>query len=394
MADRSLRNARIGVTLLFLTNGLVWANLVPRYPEIRDELAISYGQFGLAVACGPAGAILLGLLAGMVVRRLTSRIVAVGTTILMACAGIAAAAAPTWWALAAALFVMGAFDAITDVAQNSHGLRVQRAAGKSMLNGFHATWSIGAVLGGLMGGGAAGLRIPAELHMTIMTVIVIAILATAWPMLLPGKDTNGDEAHASAGGLRRVPPRVWAILIALGLVSIAGAWVEDAGASWSASYLRDYLGAGPTLAAMGFVALMALHFLGRFLGDRLVDLYGQRLVARVGGAVTTVGMGVALLFPSIPLTIVGFALAGLGVATTVPAAMHGADELPGFRPGTALTIVSWMLRMGFLLGPPIVGAIADATDLRVGLVIVPVAGMSIILLSGVLSNQKAVHAGE
>lgn len=389
MADQVLRNARVGVTLLFLTNGLVWANLVPRYPEIRDELGITYGQFGLAVACGPAGALILGLLAGVLVRRLTSRVVAIGTTVLMACAGIAAAAAPSWLALAAALFVVGASDSITDVAQNSHGLRVQRATGKSMLNGFHAIWSVGAVLGGLMGGAAAGLHIAPELHMVIMTAVVIAVLAVAWRLLLPGPDAQPQEEHVSAASLRKVPPRTWGVLLALGLVAIVGVWVEDAGASWSASYLRDYLGAGPTLAAMGFVALMALHFTGRILGDRLVDRYGQRAVARTGGIITAVGMGVALLFPSIPLTIVGFALAGLGVATTVPAAMHGADELPGFRPGTALTIASWMLRMGFLVGPPIVGAVADATDLRVGMIVVPLAGVAIVALAGVLSTEKA-----
>src|SRR5690606_22904364 len=121
-----------------------------------------------------------GLLAGMLIRRFTSRLTAVATTIAMASAGIAAAAAPSWVAFAAALFIMGAFDSITDVAQNSHGLRLQRAAGESMLNGFHAIWSVGAVLGGLMGGAAAGLRIPTELHMVIMTALVIAILSVAW----------------------------------------------------------------------------------------------------------------------------------------------------------------------------------------------------------------------
>lgn len=394
MTDPVLKGARIGVTLLFLTNGLVWANLVPRYPEIRESIGLSYGQFGIAVACGPAGALIFGLTAGMLIRRFTSRTVAIASTVAMALATIAAAAAPSGWTFAAALFAMGACDAVTDVAQNSHGLRVQRLFGRSMLNGFHATWSVGAVLGGIMGGIAAGLHIAVPLHLAIMTAVVIAVLSVAWRILLKSPESVDLEAHASASGLRRIPLRTWGVLLALGFIAIAGVWVEDAGASWSASYMRDYLNTGPSIAAMAFVALMAMHFVGRIVGDGMVDRFGQRAVARVGGAITAIGMGAALLFPSVPLTIVGFGLAGLGVATTVPAAMHGADELPGFRPGTALTISSWMLRVGFLVGPPVVGAVADASSLRAGLIVVPFAGIAIILLAGVLSTDRARHPRE
>jgi len=386
----TLNRARWGVTLLFLTNGMVWATLVPRYPEIRDSIGLTYAQLGLAVACGPAGAIVLGLTASALIRRFTSRWVAVASTVLMAGAALSVAFAHSWLQLALSLFALGALDSITDVAQNAHGLRVQKAAGRSMLNTFHATWSIGSVAGGLLAGAAAGLGLSVPLHVTISGVLVVAILAAAVPLLLTGPDSTEDE-DASATTLRGVPVRSWLILLALGFIAIAGVWVEDAGGTWATSYLRDVLEAGPTLASMGFVGLMLLHFVGRVTGDRLIDLWGQRAVARVGAVITTVGMGVALAFPSTWLTIVGFALAGLGVATTVPAAMHGADTLPGFRAGTGLTIASWMLRIGFLVSPPIVGAVADATSLRVGLLVVPFAGVVILALSGVLSTARAAQ---
>jgi MFS family permease len=124
------------------------------------------------------------------------------------------------------------------------------------------------------------------------------------------------------------------------------------------------------------------------LGDGLVDRFGQRAVARAGGAIVLVGMGLALAFPTVWGTIAGFGLAGLGVSTLIPAAMQAADELPGFRPGTGLTIVSWLLRVGFLVSPPIVGAVADATSLRVGLLIVPIAGLLALVFAGVLSTRR------
>ena len=159
------------------------------------------------------------------------------------------------------------------------------------------------------------------------------------------------------------------------VIAIAGATVEDAGSSWATLYLRDSLGAPAPVAVFGYVALVGFMFIGRLLGDRLVDRFGERAVARAGGLITAAGMGSALAFPSIAGTIAGFAAAGLGVATLIPAAMHGADQLPGMRPGTGLTVVTWLMRVGFFGAPLIVGVVADATSLRVGLLCVPVAGV-------------------
>ena len=141
------------------------------------------------------------------------------------------------------------------------------------------------------------------------------------------------------------------------------------------------------VAPMGYVALVTFMFLGRLVGDRLVDRFGERAVTRVGGLITALGMGLALLLESVPLTIAGFAVAGLGVATVVPAAMRAADELPGLRAGTGLTVLSWLMRAGLLGAPLLVGVIADATSLRLGLLTVPVAGMALVALAGTLAER-------
>lgn len=383
--DPLVRRARVAVTMLFLTNGMGWANIVPRYPEIRESLALSYGQFGIAVAAGALGALALGLAAAPLVRRYTSARVSLVSMVALAAVAVGIGVAPSGVLLGLAFFALGTIDSIADVAQNAHGLRVQRAYRRSLLNGFHAMWSVGAVLGGLMGAAAAGLRIPVPVHLGAAALLVIALNVVAYRMRLRGPDHIDTDAGADASALKRgfrhVPGRSWALLSVFGLIAIFGVWVEDAGFTWAASYLRDELGAGPMLAAMGFVALMLFHFVGRVTGDRLIDRYGQRFVVRIGGFITAVGMGVALAFPSIPLVILGFALAGLGAATTVPVAMHAADELPGFRPTTALTLASWLLRLGFMVAPPIVGALADAFSLRVGLLLVVAAGLLIAILA-------------
>lgn len=385
-----LKRARFGVFVLFMTNGMIWANLAPRYPEIRTDLGLSYGQFGLAVMFAGLGAITVGLSAAAFIRRFNSARVGVTSMVAMAIAAVLAVLAPNGYIFAALLFALGAIDSLVDVAQNAHGLRVQREYKRNIINAFHGMWSVGAVIGGLIGGIAAGLGIPVPVHMAVIAAVIIVINLVGYRMLLPGPDSAPEPVsdEPRRRGFPHVSTRTWLALLALSVIAIAGAWVEDSAISWSASYLKDELSTGATVAAMGFVALMLMHFIGRMIGDRLIDRFGQRTVIRVGGLITAGGMGAALLWPSVPLTIVGFGLAGLGVATTIPVAMHMADELPGFRAGTGLTIVSWSLRLGFMFSPVLVGAIADATSLRVGLTLVVGAGLLIAVLASVMSNER------
>jgi MFS family permease len=378
---------------LFFTNGAIFANLLPRYPEIKAGLDLTNAAFGIAVAASPLGALLAGLMAGMLVRRFGSARVAIAATLLSAVGILIAGMAPAWLALAAGLFLAGAMDSITDVAQNSHGLRVQRLYGRSILNSFHAVWSIGAVLGGVLGAVAAQLAVPVALQLTGSAVLFSLMAMATYRFLLPGPESAGVEPAPAAdrGSLPalRGPGLLtrYGVLAALVLIAASGAIVEDAGSSWSAIYLSGSLGASAFVAGIGFIALQGMQFVGRICGDRLVDRFGQRAVARAGGLVVLVGMGVALAVPTIPGTVAGFGLAGLGVATLIPAALHAADELPGLRPGTGLTIVSWLLRVGFLVSPPVVGSIADTSSLRFGLLIVPAAGLLVVLFSPVLSGR-------
>ncbi|WP_136519228.1 MULTISPECIES: MFS transporter [Cellulomonas] len=389
---RSDRLARAAVAALFFTNGALFANLVPRYPEVKADLDLTNAAYGLAVAAFPTGAVVAGLGAGALIRRFGSARVAVAGTWATGLAILVAALMPSPVAFAAALLVGGAADAATDVAQNAHGLRVQRRYGRSILNAFHAVWSVGAVTGGLMAAAAIALDVPRGVHLTVTAVLFAVVALTALRYCLPGPDVAevpGDavDATPAARGLRAAGARTVLVLGALVLVAVAGAVVEDAGSSWAAVYLSGPLGAASAVAAAGFVALVGAQFVGRLLGDRLVDRFGQRAVARAGGVVVAVGMGVALAFPTVPGTVLGFAAAGLGVATLVPAAMHQADELPGLRHGTGLTVVSWLMRLGFLLSPPVVGAVADEVGLRTGLLVVPLAGLAVVALAGVLTGR-------
>lgn len=401
--DAAARRARIAVSALFLTNGALFANILPRYPEIKAALGLDNTAYGLSIAALPAGAIVAGLAAAVLIRRFGSGRLAVLGTALTSIGYLLAGLSPSALLFAGALFLTGACDAITDVAQNAHGLRVQRRFGRSIINSFHAIWSIGAVLGGAMAAIAIAVGLPVGIHLAISTTVFAAVAIGALRFCLPGRDeepadTAGAVADTDAvadgaeirAAVRRGPSvRTSLMLAALTLIAMAGAVGEDAGNSWSTLYLADSLEAAAAIAPLGFIALMLAQFVGRIIGDGLTDRFGQRLVAGVGGLIAAIGMGLALAFPSILGTILGFAALGFGIATLIPAAMHAADELPGLRHGVGLTIVSWLLRVGFLLAPPFVGYIADSESLRAGLLIAPVAGLVAVLLCGALEKRRS-----
>src|SRR4051794_18772920 len=234
-----LRRARTAVAACFFVNAVLYANLVPRLPEVKADLGLSNSSLGAALAALPLGALLAGLSSAVLIRRFDSARVASAGLFLLAVAVWGAAVAPNWFWLAFALLFAGALDAVVDVAQNAHGLRVQRGYGRSILNAFHGIWSIGAVTGGLLGSAAAGLGIPVSVHLGVVA-LAFGIPALLGPRVLLSGPDDADRADATetagAGDAAPRPLRRTAILVmaALGVLAACGAFVEDAGGSWSA----------------------------------------------------------------------------------------------------------------------------------------------------------------
>ena len=233
---RELRRARAAVAICFALNAIFYANLVPRLPEVRDDLRLSNSALGLALAGLPLGALVLGPAAAVLVRRYSSGLVASYGSVVLAIGVAAVAVAPNWPALAAVLMVVGGMDAIVDVAQNAHGLRVQRGYGRSILNALHGLWSLGAVAGGLLGSAAAGLGIPLDRHLGAMAVVfgLVALWIARW--MLPGTDdqatTEPVTDRPTAGGRSARRSAVIALAL-LGTLAAAAAFVEDSASSWS-----------------------------------------------------------------------------------------------------------------------------------------------------------------
>jgi MFS family permease len=382
------RRARVAVAALFLANGATFANVVPRYPDIKADLALTNTALGSAVAAYGLGALASGFVGGLLVSRFGSRNVAVFSTVALAANLVLLGLAPSWWVLATALFIAGTFDSIADIAVNAHGLRVERLYGRSILNAFHGLWSVGAVCGGVMGAAAAGWRVPLAWHLSIVAVLFAVPAVLFHRFLLPGSEKPEDPAAPARPPGRRRLHLAWRIG-ALGLIGASAQQIEDVTATWSPIYLREDLGAAAGAAGLGFIALQASQTVGRLLGDRVVTRYGDRAVARAGAAMAGLALAVALALPSPALTVVAFGLAGLGIGTLIPAGLRTVDAIPGLSPGMGLTLVGLVNRAGILVMPPVIGAVADAAGLRIALLVIPLVAAVVVVLGPVLPARRA-----
>lgn len=403
----SVRRARWAVSLIFFLNGASFCAILPRYPELVESIGLSNTAFGLAIGIGPLGGLLAGLFAARLMSRFGSARVSVVLQVLASVSHLAVYVSGSWLWLTCSLLLATAADAITDIAMNAHGMRVERRYRRSIMNSYHGWWSLGAVVGGLLGAACAQLGLPLWIQGIIGMIVFGLLAAASLRFMLPGPDSTERTpvASPSASSATEVPDaaptgfrlagmslRALGLVTALGMVLVFAGSTEDAGSTWGALFMQDTFAATPFLAGMAFVALQGAQTIGRFTGDAVVDRLGDRTTARLGGVIAMVGMSFALLLPSPVTAVIGFAAAGWGVATLFPAAYRAADDLPGVPHGVGITVVGWFARLGFFLTPPLIGVLADAMTLRYALWMVPLYAVGILLFSKVLST-RSVKAG-
>ncbi|MCC6313686.1 MAG: MFS transporter [Thermomicrobiales bacterium] len=370
----SWRPQRLAVISFFLLAGLAFGSWVARIPDIKHRLRLDDAQLGFALLGSAVGAILAMSAAGWMIGRFGSRHV-----VVVAAAGVCLMLpvlpfAPSGPMLFVLLLLFGACYGTLDVAMNAQAVMVEERYARPIMSSFHGVFSVGGLLGAALAGLAAGVGLPPGPHLLAIAVALLALGAIAATRLIPAAaEPAGDgPSFAAPTGM----------LFGLGLIAFCVLVAEGAVADWSAVYLRDSLGLSAAAATTGFTAFSLTMAAGRFAGDGLIERLGPVRVVRYGGALVTLGLGAALLAPSATLTVVGFAFVGAGLAAAFPIVLSAAGRVPGVPAGTALAAVATAGYAGFLVGPPVIGFIAHAAGLRVGLGVVAVLGLAIVLLAG------------
>jgi MFS family permease len=370
---RQPRAARSAVTAIFALNGVVFGSWAARIPAVRDRAGLSDGELGLALACIAIGAIVAMPLAGGWAARVGSRR-ATRAAFALACLAVAIVSlASSLSALCALAFVMGVGMGACDVTMNVHGVAVERRYGRPILAGFHAAFSLGGLAGAALGALAAAAEVDVRVHLAVVGLLCAAI-GLAWSRRLLAAAADVMD-HAEPVFVR--PPRaVWT----LGALAFACLLIEGACGDWSGVYLRDELGTSAAVAALGFTAFSVTMTLGRLFGDRLVARLGPERVVRGGGSLAAIGFAVALLAAHPVAGIVGFACLGAGMAGVVPIVFRASARVPGIAPGVALSAASSTGYLGFMIGPPVIGGLAELLGLPTALgVLLLLAGLVALL---------------
>jgi hypothetical protein len=280
---------------------------------------------------------------------------------------------------------------------------------------FHAAWSLGGLAGAALGGLAAPVLTPLA-HFSLVCLLGLAVTVACGGIVLttplpvaeaenaipaPGPDTSGgagtagaQEGKGASAWHRSRPPGhagVWRTVLLLGVIALCSTYGEGAVSDWGALHLREDLGAAPGIAAAGYAAFALAEACGRLAGSTLLARLGQTRVLVYGGVATFAGMITAALAPVLPLALVGFALAGLGVANAFPTAMARVGILGGPH---GVAIASTLGYAGFLLGPPAIGFLAGAISLRVALTTVSLLALVAIVLARTASAPRQARGGD
>jgi MFS family permease len=362
-----VRPARAAITAVFLLTGVLYGTWAARIPAVRDRLELSDGELGLVLACVPIGAIVAMPLTGALAARIGSR----GATRL----GFAAlclttatvALAPSLAVLAVLAAALGVGMGSVDVAMNVHGVTVERRCERPIFAGLHAGFSLGGLIGAALGALVAGAGVDERIHLGLVGAGA-AVIGLWWSQrLLPADEDAAEEGEPM---FARPPRRVWA----LGALAFASLLIEGASADWSGVYLKDELGTGAAVAALGFTAFSVTMTIGRLVGDRLTERLGAVTIVRTGGLVAAVGFGAALLTAHPAAALVGFACLGAGMSCVVPIVFRAAGHVPGVPAGIAVSAVTTIGYFGFVAGPGIIGALAEVAGLPPALAVIVVLG--------------------
>ncbi len=379
----TIRTARIAVATVFFVNGTLIANWLTRIPDIKDRLGLSTSVLGFALLMTAVGALIAQPTSGWFIGRLGSRAVTITMGLLYCVSVIPLGYAPNLPLLMLALFVMGACNGALDVAMNSQAALVEKAYKRSIMNSFHGLWSVGALAGAGMGGIAVAWHISTGTHLLTMALVGLIVMLITIRYLVADSGTQSGEASGFV-----VPPLV---LLPMGVVAFFVLFCEGAIGDWSTIYLRDELGTSPGRATLGFGIFSLLMAAGRLTGDWLTTRLGAALLVRISGVLILVGMVMALISMSLWISVVGFALVGAGISCIFPLILSAASRTPGIAPGTAIAAMATAGYTGFLVGPPLLGTLAELVTLRGALALLTISGVLVIVLGASIGRGPSAH---
>lgn len=392
-----LPRLRTALTVCFALDGFLFSSWVVRIPAVKSHVEASASALGLALLSVSVGAVCTMALTGTLCHRFGTRPMTVASLVLLAVALFLPPIADSVAVLAAVLFVFGIGYGGANVAMNSAAVEVIERSRRPIMPSFHAAFSLGGLLGSGLGGLLAG-RLSVGTHLGLAALLGLVVAGLAGALLLgtpmpPRPEREAEEQPAGAGcpnethvaGRRRMSGRVWLLVVATGVIALCTAYGEGSLADWGALHLRQDLHTSAGTAAVGYAAFSCAMTLGRLSGTTLLERIGPTGTMLGGGLLACAGMLLTALTPVLTLAVFGFVVVGLGLANIFPIAIGQAGTLGG---PTGVATTSTLGYGGNLLGPVVIGFLADAAGLPTALVTIAVLAAVAAALAPLVRNRS------
>lgn len=361
--ETSLRRARLAVTITFIINGFTAGTFVARIPDFKRLLDISNGTLGLSLLFVSIGVFVALRPAGRNSARFGSKPVIFWSTLAVAvsCVLVGLLFNLQWFWFS--LFIFGFALATQDVAMNAHAVVVEQSAGRRLMSVFHGMFSVGTLIGGVLGGLFSQWEVtPIQQAVTLAGIYLVAAFLVK-PLFLPAE----VDKHDFSTGPRAKHPFIFWIF---GLFGLFAAISEGAAGDWGGVLARDAFGATPFISTLPYIVFCTAMIIGRFSGDYLAHRFGASIIIATGGLISGTGLTVGLFIGGVPAIMAAWFLLGLGLSVVIPLMFSAAGTLASTKyagviaPSEAVAKVSGVSYFGFVIGPPLIGFIADVIELR------------------------------
>lgn len=375
---------RIAVALLFLANGYIFGGWAPKIPEFAARLGLDSAGMGLMILVFGIGSLSMMPVAGALSAQRGSGAVVRIFALAFIPALLIIALVPNVVTAVIVMFYFGGTMAAMDVAMNANAVAVEKFMRRAIMSSCHAFWSLGGLIGAASGGFLIA-QFGSTVHALVSTVVAAGLIAVAWPSVI------ADKFHHPSGEKQKLTlprnPLPWLV----GVMALFSMVPEGAIIDWSAYHMRQDLGASVTLAGFGFAAFSFSMAVMRFAGDLVRDRFGAVRTLRVCTVIAIIGMLIVGFSTDPYVSLVGFAICGIGISNMVPIAFSMAGNMPGVNPSVGLSIATTLGYSGMLVAPSLIGFVASHSGFGVVFIALPVLLLVVLAFSSLARYADQKH---
>ena len=379
----SRHRIRLSVSLFYFAQGLCFGSWASRIPEIKLQLNLSDAQLGSILLSLPLGQLLTMPVSGRLVTAFGSRRILTIFAPFYAVALTTISLASVGWQLALCLLLFGIVGNLCNISLNTQAVAAEKVYGSPIMTSFHGLWSLGGLCGALIGMVLVNLHQAPSVHFCMITALVWLHILINYNYLVASQQSTTGSATTKRKFVT-MPPR---FLVQLGVIGFCSMATEGALFDWSGIYFKTIVQVPEAYVVLGYASFMVMMTTGRFFCDTMIRKYGRKRWLQVSGLLVSAGMFMSVAFPVLAPATLGFMLVGIGVSGIVPMVYSIAGNSKTVAPAMALALVSGVSYFGFLLGPPLIGYLSEATNLRYSYAIIGCFGLFVTLLVAKVKTQ-------